>query len=111
MNRLIALTFVLSIISALFCADQDNLIPREILFGNPPKDQPEISPDGMRLSYLAPSDKGVQNVWVKTIGKDDDRSIPTTKSKASIFTVGFNNKQILYIQDRFGDENLHLCFY
>ena len=109
MNRLIALTFVLSITMTIFCAAESKLIPREILFGNPVKDKPEISPDGMKLSYLAPSESGVQNVWVKTIGKNDDRMI-TNNEKQGIFfySWAYNNKQILYIQDRFGDENWHL---
>src|SRR5262245_63090050 len=85
MNRLIALTFILSIATAMFSTSQDNLIPREILFGNPTKEKPEISPDGMKLSYLAPSDKGVQNIWVKTIGKNDDRMI-TNDDKQGIYS-------------------------
>jgi len=39
------------------------LIPREVLFGNPDKASPRISPDGARLAYLAPMD-GLLNVWV-----------------------------------------------
>ena len=39
------------------------LIPREVLFGNPEKAQPRLSPGGKRLAYLAPVD-GVLNVWV-----------------------------------------------
>jgi dipeptidyl aminopeptidase/acylaminoacyl peptidase len=93
----------------MFCAAQGNLIPREILFGNPEKEQPEISPDGMKLSYLAPSDKGVQNIWIKTIGKNDDRMISNDEKQGIYFYAwAYNNKQILYIQDRFGDENWHL---
>ena len=38
------------------------LIPREVLFGNPEKVAPRLSPDGERLAYLAPKD-GVMNVW------------------------------------------------
>ncbi|MCZ6695975.1 MAG: hypothetical protein O7A63_05460 [Acidobacteria bacterium] len=30
------------------------LIPRQILFGNPSKVMPRISPEGDRLAYLAP---------------------------------------------------------
>lgn len=30
------------------------LIPRELLFGNPEKAGPELSPDGKRLAYIAP---------------------------------------------------------
>ena len=39
------------------------LIPRKVLFDNPDRTKVEISPDGMRLSWLAPLD-GVLNVWV-----------------------------------------------
>ena len=53
-------------------AELPPLIPREVLFGNPVKDYPQISPDGNMLAYLAPSKDGVLNVWIKTIGKEDD---------------------------------------
>jgi len=43
-----------------------SVVPREILFGNPEKVQPRISPDGKRLAYIAPLD-GVLNVWVGDI--------------------------------------------
>ena len=36
------------------------LIPREVLFGNPERANPQISPDGTQLGYLAPVD-GVLN--------------------------------------------------
>src|ERR1700680_4283299 len=43
------------------------LIPREVLFGNPERISPHISPDGTRLAWIAPRD-GVLNVWVAPIG-------------------------------------------
>ena len=43
------------------------LIPREVLFGNPERADPQISPDGTQLGYLAPVD-GVLNVWIRTLG-------------------------------------------
>src|SRR5258708_28171471 len=39
------------------------LIPRQVLFGNPERVSPHISPDGTRLAWIAPHD-GVLNVWV-----------------------------------------------
>ena len=39
------------------------LIPRKVLFGNPDRANPALSPDGTGLAYLAPLD-GVLNVWV-----------------------------------------------
>ena len=33
------------------------LIPREVLFGNPERMGPRLSPDGERLAYLAPQER------------------------------------------------------
>jgi len=44
-----------------------DLIPRNVLFGNPERISPHISPDGTRLAWIAP-DNGVLNVWVAPIG-------------------------------------------
>jgi len=55
-------------------ASEPELIPREILFGNPLKTAPTISPDGKLLAYLAPLDN-VLNVWVRTVGAEDDRVV------------------------------------
>lgn len=85
------------------------LIPREVLFGNPVKASPQISPDGTRLSYLAPSDKGVLNVWVKTIGKEDDAMVTNDTHRGIRFHVwAETGNHILYIQDVGGDENFHV---
>ena len=84
------------------------LIPRSVLFGNPERTSPRLSPDGLRLSYLAP-DKGALNVWVKTIGKDDDRVV--TQDRATGIRMYFwaeDNETILYLQDADGDENWHV---
>ena len=43
------------------------LIPRDVLFGNPERVSPQISPDGNQLAWIAPRD-GVLNVWVAPIG-------------------------------------------
>jgi dipeptidyl aminopeptidase/acylaminoacyl peptidase len=84
---------------------QGNLIPRSVLFGNPERSGPEISPDGTMLAYLAP-DQGVLNVWVRTLGKTDDRVI-TNDRKRGIrnFIWQPDSKNILYGQDQGGDEN------
>ena len=85
------------------------LIPREVLFGNPVKASPQLAPDGARLSYLAPSEKGVLNVWVKTLGKDDDAMV-TNDTHRGIRFHGWaeSGQHILYIQDVGGDENFHV---
>ena len=60
------------------------LIPRETLFGNPEKDQAQISPNGKLLAYLAP-EKGVLNVWVRTIGLTDDHVVTADKKRGIRF--------------------------
>jgi len=44
-----------SIMFATKRATSDELIPREVLFGNPENISPTLSPDGKYLAYLAPS--------------------------------------------------------
>jgi hypothetical protein len=56
------------------------LIPRAVLFGNPERSSPQISPDGTMLAYLAP-DEGVLNIWVRTLGKSDDRVITNDRKR------------------------------
>jgi hypothetical protein len=47
------------------------LIPRDVLFGNPQRSDPKISPDGKHLAWLESDSHGVLQVWVGTIGKND----------------------------------------
>ena len=84
------------------------LIPRETLFGNAEKDQAQISPDGKMLGYLAP-EKGVMNVWVRTIGQADDHVVTADKKRGiRFFFWQQDSEHILYGQDFEGDENYHI---
>jgi dipeptidyl aminopeptidase/acylaminoacyl peptidase len=84
------------------------LIPRNVLFGNPVKAGPRISPDGTRMAYLAPVNN-VLNVWVGTVGKDDYQPVTndTVRGIRSYFWAQ-DNRHILYIQDVGGNENWRL---
>ncbi|MCI2430011.1 S9 family peptidase [Candidatus Acetothermia bacterium] len=82
------------------------LIPRKILFDNPDRAMPRLSPDGQQLAYLAPR-AGVLNVWV---GPADhpDQAQPVTQDTGRgirIFFWAYTNRHILYLQDQKGDEN------
>ncbi|MDQ1489370.1 MAG: hypothetical protein QOJ23_1884 [Actinomycetota bacterium] len=86
------------------------LVPREVLFGNPEKVQPRISPDGKRLAYIAPVN-GVLNVWVGEIGAAEDTFKPVTNDTdrgIRAFFWGQDNARILFVQDAGGDENWRL---
>jgi len=85
-----------------------DLIPREVLFGNPVKTQPRISPNGKQLAYLAPVNN-VLNIWVKTIGSDDDKVVTRdTHRGIRLYFWAEDSKHILYQQDVDGNENFRL---
>ena len=85
------------------------LIPRKALFGNPDRVSPQLSPNGKKLSFLAPVE-GVLNVWVGP-PENPDLAKPVTKDKGRgirSHNWSYNNDFLLYIQDQDGDENWHL---
>jgi len=85
------------------------LIPRKLLFGNPEKADPMISPGGTRIAYLAPSAEGVLNIWVATVGKKDDRMVTHDPVRGIYdYLWGYSDDHILFFQDNAGDENDHL---
>jgi dipeptidyl aminopeptidase/acylaminoacyl peptidase len=85
-----------------------DLIPLEVLHGNPEKMMPRISPDGKRLAYIAPVD-GVLNVWVGTVGGDDFAPVTNDTDRGIMaHTWANDNRHLLYIQDQGGDENWRL---
>jgi dipeptidyl aminopeptidase/acylaminoacyl peptidase len=90
-------------------AQQPPLISRDVLFGNPERTSPRLSPDGTRLAWLAPDKKNVLQVWVKTVGKDDEKMV-TADRKRGIRQYFWteDNRTLIYMQDNDGDENFHL---
>lgn len=85
------------------------LIPRDVLFGNPDRAAPRISPDGQRLAWLAPVE-GVLNVWVAPVG-DLQAARPVTSDRqrgVRIYFWAYTGKHLLYLQDVGGNENWHV---
>ncbi|WP_165228516.1 S9 family peptidase [Aquisphaera insulae] len=90
-------------------ADLPPLISREVLFGNPERMGPKLSPDGTKMAWIAPDKKNILQVWVKTIGKDEEKVV-TADPKRGIrqFAWAENSRVLLYMQDSDGDENFHV---
>jgi dipeptidyl aminopeptidase/acylaminoacyl peptidase len=60
------------------------------------------------MCYLAP-DEGVLNVWLRTVGQDDDRAITRDRGRGiREYFWSEDGRYVLYIQDQAGDENWHL---
>jgi dipeptidyl aminopeptidase/acylaminoacyl peptidase len=86
-----------------------SLIPRSVLFADPPYTSPQISPAGTRLGYLAPRD-GVLNVYVGPL-EDPSAARPLTNDRGrGIRVYGFcaDDRTLFYLQDADGDENWRL---
>jgi len=85
------------------------LIPREKIFGNPSQTAGRLSPDGRWLSWIAPRD-GVMNVWVAPAANPKAARALTNERQRPIRSYFWapNSDQILYINDKGGDENFLL---
>jgi dipeptidyl aminopeptidase/acylaminoacyl peptidase len=85
------------------------LIPRSVLFGNPERAAPSISPDGTRLGFVAPVD-GVLNVWVGPLD-DPDAAQPVTFDRGhgvQVYRFAHDDRTLLYLRDTEGDEDWRL---
>ena len=89
-------------------AEDVQLIPRETLFGNPERAGVQISPDGTRIAFLAPVD-GVLNVWSQSLDGGDPTPITrSTDRPITNYSWAVNGEQILYLQDKGGNEDTHV---
>jgi dipeptidyl aminopeptidase/acylaminoacyl peptidase len=89
-------------------ASLPRLIPRRVLFGNPVRADPQVSPDGTRLAFLAPVD-GVLNVWVGPLDGEEFQPIThDTDRGVRAYFWAHDNEHLMYLQDVGGDENWRL---
>jgi dipeptidyl aminopeptidase/acylaminoacyl peptidase len=87
-------------------ANSNNLIPRQVIFGNPDKANVQISKDGNFISYLSSKD-GALNIFVAKANDLKSAKTITNDTKRGIrnYFWSHDNKHILYLQDTDGDEN------
>ena len=91
---------------AVDAASTPPLIPREVLFGNPEIIGVSLSPDGRRISYLAP-DQGVLNLWVQDLDGDAPARVITeqrARPQRSAFWTA-DGRYLISSRDGDGDEN------
>ena len=90
-------------------AQEPELIPREVFFGNPDRAAVRLSPDGKHLSFTAPVD-GVLNLWVAPVDRPQDaRAITADKGRGiTQYFWAYDNRHVLYLQDTGGNENFNL---
>ena len=94
---------------ALAAFGANDLIPRKVIFGNPERTAPRISPDGKQIAFTAPVD-GVMNLWVAPTG-DLAKAKSVTQEKTRpirVYQWALNGTHLLYLQDQRGNENFHL---
>jgi dipeptidyl aminopeptidase/acylaminoacyl peptidase len=111
MSRLFSLAMLVGLCGAGVPArgELPPLIPRKVLFGNPVRASPSLSPDGKRLAWLAPDKKNVLQVWVQTRGKDDTKQVTQDEGRGiNSFSWTYAPDTLVYRQDNKGDENFHL---
>lgn len=106
-SLVVATTFVISNSPSL--SSLPPLIPREVLFGNPERIEPQLSPDGKFIAYLAPDQNGIMQIWIRSVGQQDGRVLTAEKQRGiKTYAWTYDGKHLIYQQDENGNENWHL---
>jgi dipeptidyl aminopeptidase/acylaminoacyl peptidase len=104
--------FYLCAVFLAFCsahAGLPPLVPREILFANPARTDPKVSPDGSQLSWLAPDKSNTLNVWTSALDGTNAHCVTNeTGDPIEWYTWAGDGKHVLYLHDNAGDEIPHL---
>jgi dipeptidyl aminopeptidase/acylaminoacyl peptidase len=85
------------------------IVDRELYFGDPELAGAQLSPDGAFITFVKPH-QAVMNVWVKTRSEPLSAARPLTADKRPVseYFWSRDGKFVLYVQDKGGDENMHL---
>lgn len=89
---------------------QPPLIDRKLFFGDPEISGAQLSPDGKFLAFRKPLN-GIINIWVKGIDEPMSAARAVTEDKNSPILAYFwsqDSKNILFIQDKGGNENFRI---
>ncbi|WP_210463098.1 S9 family peptidase [Rufibacter roseolus] len=86
------------------------LIDRELFFGDPEIINAQLSPDGSYIAFIKPY-KGTRNIWVKKREEPFTAGKPMTADTTrpiNAYAWSRDGKNLLYIQDKGGNENFQL---
>jgi dipeptidyl aminopeptidase/acylaminoacyl peptidase len=85
------------------------LVPRQVFDSAPEHDMLTISPDGKMLAYIAPSEKGVANIWVEDLATHARRMVSRATQRGIFgYEWAFDSAHLLYHSDENGNEDDHL---
>src|SRR5689334_13549047 len=85
------------------------LLPRALFFDHPRYLNPQLSPDGNYLIYVAPDRHDVLQLWLRTFDTDDDQQLTAdTQRGIQRYFWLYDGIHLVYLQDAHGDENWHL---
>jgi dipeptidyl aminopeptidase/acylaminoacyl peptidase len=106
-------TFVVSLFlataSLAALSQEPPLIPRKLFDSAPEHDLLTISPDGKSIAYIAPSDKGVANIWVEDLATHRKRMVSRfTERGVQEFEWTYDSNHLIYHSDENGNEDYHL---
>jgi dipeptidyl aminopeptidase/acylaminoacyl peptidase len=106
--RMLAIGLTLFFSASSFAQDPP-LIPRKVFDAPAEHDLLAISPDGKMIAYTAPSDKGVNNIWVEDLATHQKRMV-TRAAQRGIYGYqwAYDNAHLLYQSDENGNEDYHL---
>jgi dipeptidyl aminopeptidase/acylaminoacyl peptidase len=82
-------------------------IPLRDFFKNPDKVGYTISPGGKHIAFLAPYENRL-NIFIQKIGTKDAKRLTNASDRDITNMLWGNDKTILYLRDKAGDENFHL---
>jgi dipeptidyl aminopeptidase/acylaminoacyl peptidase len=109
LQLLILSLFVMTACKKEMECELPKLIDRDLFFGNPEISGGQLSPDGKYIAFMKEYN-GIMNIWVKELYQTFDEARPLTDSERPLY--GFfwsgDGKQILYIKDKGGDENINI---
>ncbi len=110
-NRLLLITFlILNILFGENQMNQNNQIPLEDFFRNPEKASFQLSPNGGFTTYMKPLKDGnrMLKVYIKNINTQEEIRLTKAVERSIYGYFWLNESRIAYIQDKGGDENIHI---